>query len=127
MKIIKIVLVLVSLVTLLSGCSRYPGWQNIRIEYSVPSEKCEYKVQESCTGPDGHCFNWFRQKATKFGANTVVITDRAQGYKSKSGIYVDQWGGGGSSRSTSTTTGLADYYYCPPGSSDKIREPVRNP
>jgi hypothetical protein len=110
----------------LSGCGRgrYQGWQYVRIEYEVPSEKCEYKIQEACSGGGAHCFNWFRQKATLYGANTVVITDRTDGFVSKGRAVVYQGSGGAKTRATSTMTGLADYYYCPPKNNKKDAEPA---
>ena len=128
LKLAKVCGALLVCAVLLAGCNRYAGWQYIRIEHSVPYENCEYKIQESCSGPDGHCYNWYRQKATTHGANTVVITDTTQGFKSKGGAFVNQYGGAGKTRATSTMTGLADYYYCP--SRDKaseLYEPIKRP
>jgi hypothetical protein len=99
----------------LPGCGhvRYPGWEYVRIEHSVPSENCEYKIQEACGSGGAHCYNWFKQKATRYGANTVVITESSQGFSSKGSAIVYQGSGGGNSRATSTLIALADYYYCP--------------
>ena len=60
----------------LVGCTdtKYPNWAHVRIEKSVPTEKCVYAVQESCPplAFEG-CLNWYKKRATKFDANTVVI------------------------------------------------------
>lgn len=62
----------------LVGCSglKYPNWEYVRIERSVPTEKCIYMVQESCPpiALEG-CLNWYKKRATKYNANTVVIDD----------------------------------------------------
>lgn len=60
------------------GCApRYPNWEYVRIERRVPESRCVYKVQESCPRPSAleGCFNWFKKRATKFEANTVVMTE----------------------------------------------------
>ncbi len=64
--------------TFIVGCSsqKYPNWEYVRIEQSLPKDKCEYKIQESCppTAWEG-CLNWYKKRATKFNANTVIIED----------------------------------------------------
>lgn len=126
MNIVKTGILLLIAATLIGCNRRYTGWEYVRIEYEVPSTKCEYKIQEACGSAGAHCFNYFKQRATRFDANTVVITERAEGFVSSGSSFVGQYGGGGSSKAASTIVGLADYYYCPPESSDKIREPMRN-
>jgi hypothetical protein len=58
------------------GCARYPNWEYVRIEPAVPVSECVYKVQESCPRPTAleGCLNWYKKRATTFGANTVVTT-----------------------------------------------------
>jgi len=104
----------------LSGCNRYPGWQYVRIESAVPYENCEYKIQGSCSGPAGHCYNQYRQKAITYGANTVVMTEIKEGNQDVVETYfVGNSAISQSSGAVPTITGLADYYYCPPR--DKTR------
>lgn len=93
--------------------NRYPGWQHVRIEYAVPSEDCQYKIQEACSHPGGVCYNWYKQRATVFGANTVVIThaDKVVNSSSRAGVF--QGSGGGRSETTTNMIALADYYHCP--------------
>lgn len=72
----------------MTGCSsiaKYPNWEFVRIEPSVPAS-CKYVVQESCppSALEG-CYNWYKKRATTYNANTVVPLD----------------------------TRLADYYICP--------------
>lgn len=89
----------------LLGCTasmRYPGWEHVRIESDVPPRDCEYRIQEACpsTATEG-CLNWYKKRATKFGANVVVLTHGRQ---------------------------LADYYTCDessPGEQDAADTPVR--
>ncbi len=73
---------------LLISCTgmKYPNWEYVRIEHSIPNEQCQYEVQESCprTALEG-CYNWYKKRATGFNANVVVISDES----------------------------LADYYRCP--------------
>ena len=92
---------------------RYPNWEHVRIEHEVPSENCTYEVQEACSAEPGHCFNWYKQRATLFSANTVVVTSSKDTAKSQSRLAVFGGGGGGNSSAHVVTTMLADYYYCP--------------
>jgi hypothetical protein len=57
------------------GCAKYPGWEYVRVEPIPPSTECVYKVQESCPSraPEG-CLNWYKKRATRFQANTIVVT-----------------------------------------------------
>jgi hypothetical protein len=102
------------LVLVITGCSssRYPNWEYVRIEYSVPNDSCEYKIQEACSHVGARCYNWYKQRATVFEANTVVITQADKDVSGSSRAVVYQ--GSGSSRSDINTnlTALADYYYC---------------
>ena len=57
------------------GCARYPDWEYVRIEPTVPASECVPRVQESCppTALEG-CENWYKKRATTYQANTVVRT-----------------------------------------------------
>ncbi|GEM_PF-854199 len=59
----------------LFGCTnlKYPNWQYVRIESSVPASGCVYKMQEACSVDANECHDWYKQRATKFNANTVVL------------------------------------------------------
>ena len=97
-----------------SGCaSRYPNWEYVRIEFEVPSEKCEYKIQEACHAVGARCYNWYKQRATVFQANTVVLTKQNSGQHTEGKAFLLNGSGGSNLSSDPTFTGLADYYYCP--------------
>ena len=97
-----------------AGCAgKYTNWEYVRIEYEVPSKKCEYKIQEACYSVGAKCFNWYKKRATIYGANTVVLTERESGQRDKSSIIAINGNTGGSSVSDPTITALADYYFCP--------------
>lgn len=71
-------LVLGSLLFLLGSCTasmRYPGYEYVRIEASIPSSECKYVVQEACPRPSAleGCYNYFKKRATTYDANTVVL------------------------------------------------------
>ncbi|SMG66578.1 hypothetical protein BMETH_644_2 [methanotrophic bacterial endosymbiont of Bathymodiolus sp.] len=57
---------------LLISCTnlKYSGWQQVKIEKSVFNKNCIFKNEEvqQCTST-----NWFKQRATIFQANTVVL------------------------------------------------------
>jgi len=93
---------------LLTGCTnlKYPNWEYVRIEHQVPDKSCVYKIQDACSLPTNECMNWHKQRATKFNANTVVITssEKLERYSSSA------WTGGVSGGENSST--LAEYYYC---------------
>lgn len=94
----------------LVGCaSRYPNWQHVRIEYKIPHPECKYIIQEACYKRGAGCFNYYKQRATVFKANTVVLTRVSEATSGRAGIF--QGSGGASSNPTLTT--LADYYSCP--------------
>lgn len=102
-------------VLLLGGCAStlYPNWEYVRVENELPNKNCVYKMQEPCNEGSNECFNWHKKRATKFGANTVVITDKANQSRYSAGM----WGArGGDNMNT-----LADYYYC---NGDKNINPV---
>lgn len=95
----------------LSGCAslKYPGWEMVRIEENgFPSTKnCTYKAQMSC--PQGlfvanDCYDWHKKTATKYDANTVVITSSR---KVATLSIANNVAFGGEQ-----TTSLADYYDC---------------
>lgn len=71
---------IILLCLLISACSaKYKGWEYVRVEYSKPSDKCEYKVQEACSLIGAGCYKWYKKRATKFNADTVVITQTDKG------------------------------------------------
>ena len=98
-------LIAVMLISGCSGSSRYPNWESVRIESKIPDSGCIYKSQDACGKAGAGCFNFFKKRATTFGANTVVITDSSKDQASYSLLLGV---GGGSS-----ITALADYYACP--------------
>lgn len=100
---------------LMVGCSsvRYPNWEYVRIEFNIPGEKCEYKLQEACSRSGAQCFNFYKKRATLFGANTVVITNSSKEVVGSSKVVVYQGSGGANSNVHTDLTTLADYYYCP--------------
>jgi hypothetical protein len=119
-KITSSILVLVFLISLSSCASRnirynrrFPGWEQVRIEKEVPNKNCEYKIQKACSQAGGKCYDYFKQRATLYGANVVVITDLARGQRSSGSASVYNGVGGGGFSSVDSMTALADYYYCP--------------
>lgn len=99
---------------LLTGCAnRYPNWEYVRIEQKIPSSDCEYKVQESCYGAGAKCFNYYKKRATTYGANTVVLIQLDKGQKIKGGAFTHNKSGGSNITSNPVLTALADYYHCP--------------
>ncbi len=103
---------------LITGCAsirskRYKGWEYVRIEKQIPNNNCEYKIQEACSKTGASCYNYFKQRAILYGANTVVITDIAIGQTSKSSAIILNTGGGADYKSEQSITALADYYFCP--------------
>lgn len=122
----------VFLIASLGGCSKLSclkssnapaservNWVYVRIEYAVPSKSCVYKVQEPCGLANAQCFSWFKQRAARFGANTVVITQSDAGYSSTGDSFVFNGSGGSSSKSNTTIIALADYYFCPADNTSK--------
>lgn len=107
--------VLASLAILLTACasSRYEGWEHVRIEYSVPNSACEYKIQEACSATGAGCFNFYKKRATVYGANTVVITGESKDVVGKSKGLVINGSGGANASVRTDMTALADYYACP--------------
>ncbi|MGZ5055467.1 MAG: hypothetical protein ACXWAT_11075 [Methylobacter sp.] len=72
------------------GCGRYSGWERVSIEQSVHSKPCAFKNKEVCD--DDECNDWFKKRATIYGANTIVL------------------------KNDKTTDNLsATYFYCAPG------------
>lgn len=73
MKLLAIVLLGFSI----AACAavKYPGYEKVRIETSVPDAQCEYLVQEACPHDMAYegCFNWYKKRATRYGATTVVL------------------------------------------------------
>ena len=98
------------------GCSsntRYPNWEYVRIEHSVPSKNCEYKVQEACSHSGAWCYKWYKKRATIFDANTVVLTNTSKELSASSKAFIYKGSGGARSEINSNLTALADYYHCP--------------
>lgn len=90
----------------LMGCTnlKYPNWQYVRIENQIPESGCVYKMQEACAESGAGCFNWYKQRATTYGANTVVITQS----ETQKRYSADSWSAHGGDINNS----VADYYYC---------------
>jgi len=99
-------IIIAALCVLMGGCtnSKYPNWQYVRIEPQVPDKKCVYKMQEPCSLRTNACLNWHKQRATTFGADTVVITQAEA-------LTVASTGFTGYKASENSST-IADYYYC---------------
>ena len=99
-----------SVIIILSGCARYkyPGWQQVRIEYELPDESCQYKIQDSCQHASNRCFQWYKQRATRWDANTVVITP-PEGLETKQTVTNTKV----SVTPYDLSLALAEYYYCP--------------
>ena len=99
-------ILLVSFYSLLVGCAshRYPNWEYVRIENQTPDKNCIYKMQDACASGGTGCFNWYKQRATTFGANTVVITQSESQKRFSAGVFS---AGGGD-----TSSKVADYYFC---------------
>ena len=114
-KLTVLVLVLAFLLSL-SGCAsgRYKGWEYVRIEKRVPNTNCEYKIQDTCSGAGANCYNYYKQEATLYGANTVVITEDVRSQRSSGAAAAYNGAGGASFKSAEVMTTLADYYACPP-------------
>jgi len=89
------------------GACAYKNWEYVRIESSIPSSECKYKIQEACYQTGATCYNWYKKRATIYGANTVVISMKDIGQSTKS-----NWAGNATS-SDSAVTALAEYYFCP--------------
>jgi hypothetical protein len=99
-------ILLVSFYSLLAGCAswKYPNWEYVRVETEVPNKNCVYKMQESCSEDGNQCMEWHKKRATNYGANTVVITDKSKQNQFSAGMF---GANGGENMNT-----LADYYYC---------------
>ncbi len=101
---IKILLMLL----ILSGCAsvRYPNWEYVRIEQAVPDVSCAYKMQEACSLELNQCLDWHKKRATKYNANTVVITSKENMHEFSASGWT------GSAKSTDNNSTLAEYYFC---------------
>lgn len=100
---------------LFSACAsqRYPNWQYVRIETAIPKSKsCEYKIQEACTKTGGECLNWYKRRATTFGANTVVITQTENQLNVDGWSYANREAASQSVTANELQVALADYYFC---------------
>ena len=88
------------------GCAntKYPNWQYVRIETTVPDKSCTYKMQESCSDDGNNCLEWHQKRATKYGANTVVITEKSNQKEFSAGVFGAHGG--------ENTITLVDYYDC---------------
>jgi hypothetical protein len=92
----------------LTACAslKYPNWEYVRLEQTVPSPSCIYKVQEACSKPLNTCLDWHKQRATTFDADTVVIQREASQTNYGTSFWTGQLKGGESSST------VAEYYYC---------------
>ena len=99
-------LLIIALAFIATGCAnlKYPNWQYVRIENSIPDKSCIYKMQESCSDEANGCLEWHKKRATTFNANTVVITQS----ENQKHYSVGMWSAGGGDN----TSTLVDYYYC---------------
>ena len=96
----------IAIALLLTACGeRYPGWEQVRLEETVP-DQCEYRMQEVCIQPGNKCLNWHKQRATTFGANTVVITKSGKDDKASFSAF------SGNFHKYAEGTSLAEYYHC---------------
>ena len=89
------------------------GWEQVRIERTIPQKDCTYVIQEACSNRGAECYNTFRKNAIIQGANVVVITDLGRGQRSSGSMSVYNGAGGGGFSSVDSITALADYYNCP--------------
>ncbi len=81
-------------------------WEYVRLESEVPDPNCEYKMQEACSQPANRCYNWHKQRAVKYHANTVVVTTQQN---------LDQAvrsGWTGNAKSGQNVSTIAEYYFC---------------
>ncbi|WP_446807980.1 hypothetical protein ACH50O_11735 [Methylomonas sp. 2BW1-5-20] len=104
----KSTLIVASLCFALLGCTtnmRYPNWEYVRLEEKTP-ENCVYKMQEACAKPGLQCYDWYKQRATTFGANTVVIGQISKDEKASSSVLT------GNYQRTVEGSMLAEYYFC---------------
>ncbi len=106
-------IVLSLVVFMLTGCAngKYKGWEQVRIEGQVPQKDCVYKTQEGCGS--SNCFNWFKKRATKCGANVVILKSLSKSKEVVGGTFVSNGSGFGGVGTVDTMSGLADFYYCP--------------
>jgi hypothetical protein len=104
----KTKIIIAALCVGLFGCAslRYPNWEYVRIENQVPDKACSYKMQEACSLPTNKCLNWHKQRATTYGANTVVITSVENQKNFASSVWTGNVLGGDNSST------VAEYYYC---------------
>lgn len=63
---------------LLQGC--YPGWQAVKVESSVVNKSCKLQGKmEMCKETQSKCEIWFKKRATKEGANTIIFETFSEG------------------------------------------------
>ncbi len=99
---------IIVLLLFVDGCarSRYKGWEFVRVENTLPSPDCQFKVQENCSKLGNGCFDWFKKRATVFNANTVVVTKTSElGSTSEIRPFHKRTG--------TLFESLANYYDCP--------------
>ncbi|MEC4750039.1 hypothetical protein [Methylomicrobium sp. Wu6] len=101
----KLIVAACATLALTACANKYAGWEFVRLENSVP-DNCVYKMQEVCTEPGLKCYNWHKQRATMFDANTVVITQTKEQHQAT----FSPWSGKFNSGTMGTT--LAEYYRC---------------
>jgi hypothetical protein len=95
----------VFLVVGLSACSSR-SWQYVRLENELPDSGCVYKMQESCSLPLNKCYNWHKQRAVKFDANTVLLTNKDNLNQGSANFWT------GTARSNEQIATIAEYYFC---------------
>jgi hypothetical protein len=76
---------------MLTSCAStlYPNWESVRIESCIHNKPCVSKGKiEACRDYRSSCSDWFKKRATKFDANTVVIDSAQVGryYQCKAGL-----------------------------------------
>lgn len=90
-----------------SGCASYGAkWEYVRLEDRVPADNCVYKMQETCALPTNRCYNWHKQRAVKYQADTVVVTNQ----ESLDQAVRSGWTGNAKSGQNIAT--VAEYYFC---------------
>ncbi|NOV29190.1 hypothetical protein [Methylomonas sp. ZR1] len=100
--------ILATICLLAGGCStnyRYPNWQYVRLEEKTP-DNCTYKMQETCARAGLECYDWYKQRATTFGANTVVIGQVSKDERATTNPFTGNY-----SRNVEGSM-LAEYYHC---------------
>ena len=73
--------ILIFILVLIEGCSRFHGWEDVTIFDSVEGKPCVSRgTSEVCKYSTDVCKDWFRKRATIVEANAVEITSRTGRY-----------------------------------------------